>query len=104
MVVESDLSPGDQARPGPERPYVSPEPRRASALEHHEVSRVFRLVIQCVHRHVWLVRHVRSYQQGGAAGESTGPGLARHHLHYHPLCPELRLFRGSGALVVCGPQ
>ena len=81
-----------------------PEPRRASPLVHHQVSRVFRLVLQRVHRHVWVVRHLRSHQQGGAAGESTGPGLARPHLHYHPLGLELRLFRRLGALVVRGHQ
>ena len=77
---------------------------RASALVHHQVSRVFRLVLQGEHRHVWVVRHLLSHQQGGAAGESTGPGLACPHLHYHPLGPELRLFCCSGALVVRGHQ
>ena len=72
----------------------------ASVLVHHQVSRVVRLVLQREHRHVWVVRHLRSHQQGGAAGESTGPGLARPHLRYHPLGLELRLFRRSGALVV----
>ena len=57
-----------------------------------------------MHRHVWVVRHLRSHQQGGAAKESRGPGLARLHLHYHPLGLELRLFRRSGALVVRGHQ
>ena len=80
------------------------EPPRASALVHHQVSRVLRLVLQRVHRHVWVVRHPRSYQQGGAAGESTVTRLARPHLHYHPLGQELRLFRRSGALVVRGHQ
>ena len=37
-------------------------------------------------------------------GESTGPGLACSHLHYHPLGLELRLLRRSGALVVRGHQ
>ena len=83
---------------------MPPEPRQASALVHHQVSRIFQLVLQCVYRHVWVVWHLRSYQQGGAAGESTGHGLARPHLHYHPLGPELRLFRCSGALVVRGHQ
>ena len=69
------------------------EPRRASALVHHHVFRALRLVLQRVHCHVWVLRHLRSYQQGGAAGESTGPGLACPHLHYHPLCLELRLLR-----------
>ena len=77
-----------------------PEPRQASALVHHQVSRVFRLVLQRVHHHVWVVWHLRSYQRGGAAGESTGLGLACPHLHYHPLGPELRLFCRSGTLVV----
>ena len=77
---------------------------RASALVHHQVSRVFRLVLQRVHRHVWVVQHLRSHQQGGAAGESTGPGLARPHLHYHPLGLELRLFRCSGAFLIRGHQ
>ena len=81
-----------------------PEPRRASALVHHQGSCVFRLVLQYVHRHVWVMRHLRSHQQGGAAGESTGPGLADPPLHYHPLGPELRLFCRSGALVVRGHQ
>ena len=57
-----------------------------------------------MHCHVWVVRHFCSYQQGGAAGESTGPGLACPHLYYHPLGLELRLLRRSGALVVRGHQ
>ena len=77
-----------------------PEPCRASALVDHQVSRVLRLVLQRVHRHVWVVRHFRNYQRCGAAGEPTRPGLACPHLHYHPLGPELRLLRRSGALVV----
>ena len=80
------------------------EPRRASALVHHQVSRVLRLVLQRAHCHVWVVRHLRSYQQGGATGESTGPGLACPHLHYYPLGLELRFPRLSGALVVPGDQ
>ena len=81
-----------------------PEPRQASALVHHEVSRVRRLVLQGVHCHLWVVRHLRSYQQCGVAGESTGPGLACPHLHNHPLGLELRLLRRLGALVVPGHQ
>ena len=81
-----------------------PEPRRASALVHHQVSRVLRLVLQRVHCHVWVVRHLRSYQQSGAAGGSTGPGLACHHLHCHPLGRKLRLLRCPAALVVRGHQ
>ena len=81
-----------------------PEQRRASALVYHQVSRVLRLVLKRVHCHLWVVRHLRNYQQGGAAGEPTGPGLARPHLHYHPLSLELCLFRGLGALVVCSHQ
>ena len=104
VVVESDLSSGDRARPGPERCYVLSEPGRASALVHHQVSGVFRLVLQRVHRHVWVMWHLISHQQGGCAGESTGPGLACPHLHYHPLGPQLRLFRRSGALVARGHQ
>ena len=104
VVAESDLSSGDRARPRPELRYELPEPRRASALVHHQVSPVSRLVLQRVHRHVWVVWHLGSGQQGGAAGESTGPGLAFPHLHYHPLGPELRLFRRLGALVVGGHQ
>ena len=80
------------------------EPRRASALVHHQVSRVLWLVLQRVHCHVWVVRHPRSYQQGGATGESTGPELACPHLHYYPLGLELRLPRRLGALVVRGHQ
>ena len=80
------------------------EARRASALVYHQVSRVLRLVLQRVHCHVWVVWHLRNYQQGGAAGESTGPGLACPHLHYHPLRLELRLLRRSGALVVRSHQ
>ena len=81
-----------------------PEPRRASALVHHHVFCVLRLVLQRVHCNVWVVRHLRSYQQGGAAGESTGPGLACPPLHYHPLGLELRLLCRPGALVVRGRQ
>ena len=77
-----------------------PEPRWAPALVYHQVSRVLRLVLQRVHCHVWVVRHLCNYQQGGAAGESTGPGLACPHLHYHPLGRELRLLPRPGALVV----
>ena len=80
------------------------EPRRASALVHHQVSRALQLVLQRVHCHVWVVRQLRSYQQGAATGESTGPGLACPHLHYHPLGLELRLLCRSGALVVRGHQ
>ena len=104
VVVEPDLSSGDRARRGPERRYVFPERRRASALVYHQGSRVSRLVLQRVHRHVWVVWHLRSQQQGGAAGESTGPGLAFSHLHYQPLGPELRLLCCPGALVVRGRQ
>ena len=80
------------------------EPRRASALVHDQVSRVSRLVLQRVHCHVWVGWHLRSHQQGGATGESTGPGLAFPQLHYHPPGPELRLFQRSDALVVSGHQ
>ena len=80
------------------------ESRRASALVHHQVSRVLRLVLQRVHCHVWVVRHPSSYQQGGATEESTEPGLACPHLHCYPLGLELRLPRRSGALVVRGHQ
>ena len=104
VVVESDLSSVYLARPGPERSYALPESRQASALVHHQVSRVFRLVLQRLHRHVWVVWHLRGHEQGGAAGESTGPGLACPHLHHHPLGQELRLFCRSGALVVRGHQ
>ena len=62
VVMESDLSPGDRARPGPEHRHMLPEPRQASALVHHQVSRVFRLVLQCVHCHVWVVSHLCSHQ------------------------------------------
>ena len=102
VVVESDLSSGDRARPQPERRYVLPEPRRASVLVHHQVSRVFRLVLRRVHRQMWVVWHLRSHQQGGAVEESTGPGLACPHLNSHPLISELRLFCRSGALAVRG--
>ena len=74
-----------------------PEPR-------HQVSRFVRLVLQRVHCHVRVVRHPRSYQQGGDTGETTGFGLACPHLHYYPLGLELRLPRRSGALVVRGHQ
>ena len=77
---------------------------RPPALVQHQVSRVLRLVLQRVHRHVWVVRHPRSYQQGGATGEPMGFWLARPHLHYYPLGPELRLPRRLGALVVRGHE
>ena len=105
VVLQSDLCPGIVL--AQDRSTVTcwdSSPRRASALVHHQVSCVLRLVLQRVHRHVRVMRHPRSYQRGGAAGESTGPGLARPHLHYHPLGQELRLFRRSGALVVRGHQ
>ena len=93
VVVESDLGSGDRARPRPERRYVFPEPRQASALVHHQVSRVSRLVLQGVYRQVSVVWHLRSHQQGGAARESTRPGLAFPHLQYHQQGLDLRLFR-----------
>ena len=104
VVVQPDLRSGDRACPGPKCRHMFPEPRRASALVHHQVSRVLRLVLQRVHRHVWVVRHPRSYQQGGATGKPTGFGLACPHLHYYPLGPELCLPRRLGALVVRGHQ
>ena len=81
-----------------------PEPYPAPALVYHQVSRVLRLVLQRVHCHVLVVRHLRKYQPGGAAGELKGPGLACPHLYYHPLGLELRVLCRSGALVVCSHQ
>ena len=104
VVVYSDLCPSDHACPGPERRHMLPEPRWASALVHHQVFCALRLVLQRVHRHVWVVRHPRGYHQGCAAGESTGPGLACLHLHYHQIGLELCLVRRPGALVVRGHQ
>ena len=104
VVVQPDFRSGDRACPGSECRHMFLEPRRASALVHHQVSRVLRLVLQRVHCHVWVVRHLHSYQQGGATGETTGPGLVCPQLHYHPLSLELRLLRRSGALVVRGHQ
>ena len=104
VVSASDLSSGDRARPGWERRYVFPKPRLAPVLVHHQVPRVSRLVLQRVHRHVRVQWHLRSHQQGGAAGESTRLGLAFLHLHYHPLGSELRLLRCPGALVIRGHQ
>ena len=48
MVVKSDLSSDDCARPGPEHCCVLPEPPLASALVHHEVPCVFWLLLQRV--------------------------------------------------------
>ena len=104
VVVQPDLPSGDRACPGPKCRHMFLEPRQASALVHHQVSRVPRLVLQRVHCHVWVMRHPRSYQQGGATGESTGFGLACPDLHYYPLGLELCLPRRSGALVVRGHQ
>ena len=104
VVVQSDICSSDRACPGPECHHMFPEPSRASALVHHQVSSALRLLLQRVHCRVWVLRHFRSYQQGGAAGESTGPGLACPHLHYHPLGLVLRLLCRSGALVVPGHQ
>ena len=100
VVVQSDFRSSDRACPGPEYRHMFPKPRRTSALVHHQVSRALQLVLQRVHCHVWVVRHLRSYQQGGAEGESTRPGLACPHLHYQPLGLQLRLLRRSGAFVV----
>ena len=97
VVVQSDFCSCDRACPGLECRHMFPEPRRASALVHHQVSCALWLVLQRVHCHVWVVQHLGSYKQGGAVGESTGPGLACPHLHYHPLGLELRLLRRSGA-------
>ena len=104
VFVQPDFRSGNRACPGPECRHVFLEPRRASAPGHHQVSCTLRLVFQRVDCHEWVVRHLRGYQQGGAAGESTGPGLACPHLHYHPLGLELRLLRRSGALVIRGQQ
>ena len=104
VVVQPDFRSGDRACPAPKCRHMFLESRRTSALVHHQVSRVLRLVLQRVHCHVWVVRHPRSYQQGGATGESTGPWLACPHLNYYPLGLELRLPRRSGALVVRGHQ
>ena len=104
VVVQQDFRSGDRAPPGLKCRHMFLEPRRASALVHHQVSHVLRLVLQRVHCHVWVVRRPRSYQQGGATGESTGFGLACPQLHYYPLGLELRLPRHLGALVVRGHQ
>ena len=72
VVVQPDLRSGDRACPGLKCRHMFHEPRRASALVHHQVSRVLWLVLQRMHCHVWVVRHPCSYQQGGATGESTG--------------------------------
>ena len=104
VVVQPDFRFGDRACPGPKCRHMFLEPRKASALLHHQVSRVLRLVLQRVHCHVWVMRDPRSYQQGGATGESTGFGLACPNLHFYPLGLELRLPRRSGALVVRGHQ
>ena len=104
VVVQPDIRSGDRACPGPKCRHMFLEPRRASALVHHQVSRVLRLVLQRLHCHVWVVRHPPSYQQCAATGESMEPGLACPHLHYYPLGLELRLPRRSDALVVRGHQ
>ena len=100
VVVQSDPCSSNGAWAGPDRRHMFPEPTRNSALVHHQVSRVLWLVLRGIHCHVWVVRHLRSYQQGSAAGESTRPGLTCPHLHDHPLGLELRLLRRSGAWVV----
>ena len=61
VVVESDLSSVDRARPGLERRSVLPEPCRAAALVHQQVPCVPPLVLQRVYRHVWIVWHPRSH-------------------------------------------
>ena len=104
VVVQPDFCSGNRACPGPKCRHMFLEPRRASALVHHQVSRVLRLVLPRVHCDVWVVRHPRSYQQGGATGASTGLELACLHLQCYPLGLELRLPRRSGALVVRGHQ
>ena len=58
-----------------------PEQRQASALVYHQVSRVLRLVLQRLHCHVWVLRHLRNYQQGGAAGEPAGPAATCTIVH-----------------------
>ena len=68
VVVEPDLGSCDRARPGSERHQVLPEPSCATVLVHHQMPIVLGLVLQRVHRHMWIVWHCRSHQQGGAAG------------------------------------
>ena len=45
VVVQSDFCSSDRACPGPECRHMFPEPRRASALVHHQVSCAHRLVL-----------------------------------------------------------
>ena len=68
VVVESDLGCSDRARPGSERCQVLPQPRWASALMYHQVPCVLGVVLQRVHRHVWVLRQCCSHGQGGAVG------------------------------------
>ena len=46
VVVQPDLCFGDRACQGPDCRHMFLEPRRASALVHHQVSRVLRLVLK----------------------------------------------------------
>ena len=83
VVVQPDLRSGDRACPGPKCRHMFLEPRRAPALVHHQVSLVLRLVLQRVHRHVWVVRHPRRHQQGGA----TAPTCTITHSARSCACP-----------------
>ena len=66
--VPPDVGCGNGTRPGPERCQVLPEARWVRALMYHQVPRVFRLVLERVHRHVQVVWHCCSHSQGGTAG------------------------------------
>ena len=68
LIVEPDLVPVDCNRPGSERRQALLEPCWFPALMYHQVPRVLGLVLQGMHRPVWVVWHCRSYQPDGAAG------------------------------------
>ena len=91
LVVQQDLRSGDRACAGPKCRPMFLETRRASALVHHQVSRVLRLVLQRVHCHVWVVRHPPSYQQGRCHGGVHGVGAG-------PPTPALLSTRPGAAL------
>ena len=71
------------------------EPRRASALVHHQVSRVLWLVLQRVHCHVWVVRHPRSYPWSPRGLGWPAPTCTITYSAWSCACPAARVHWSS---------